>query len=306
MSRRNAKPKPAYDPFGFQPEHLQQRDDEQDRQAAMARGPDWWANIDTSAIEKLGPNQKRAALEAKRILIDKQKLRYCIENGLKEGNRERAVREGWVDTWDGVEEYAAKVLEGLNIGKQFVALYTFGKTAGWEKKCREAHGEVEFPTQADGGVNVISMNLIGRNGIDIPACLHVGKVFADEKGGKPFLPKALAAIFHHPNAIFIGEDVSSHLERVERSFFGELNGPFYLTLSNLVQRCVWLKTTHIRKFLIDPFSNFNLMADYHRMSERGDTYQLDVFARFDDWNRTGERLHEPQVAYARAGTIDYL
>ena len=102
----------------------------------------------------------------------------------------------------------------------------------WKAKRAQIDGERFFKSAEPAGVNIIAMRIMSRNNADTVGVIHVGKIIEEELNEKPILPDRLNAIFLHPKVVFVGENVSRHLVRLENSFFKELNGPRYIGITD--------------------------------------------------------------------------
>ena len=196
-----------------------------------------------------------------------------------------------IENCEDLDEFCDEILNELEKGVQLVVLDTRGDSDMWKAKRAQIDGERFFKSAEPAGVNIIAMRIMSRNDANTVGVIHVGKIIEEELNEKPILPERLNAIFLHPNAVFVGENVSRHLVRLKNLFFKELNGPRYVGITDMVRRLGDYEFGIYKSFEINPFSSSGVIYNFQKIFP-GKTYVKDPFQACSNWNNTQEITNE--------------
>ena len=245
---------------------------------AFKRGPDSWANLDSKFLDGL-PDLKEKALSLKNELIDMQKGRMFVKPDCNEG--EQYFEHSFINTKERLNILCDELLELLLQGPQIMILETRGDSELWDRQRQRIDGEEYYRNQESAGVTSFAIRVVRRDNRQPYAFVHIAKIIMEELGGIPTIPEKLELLFNDENAIWIHENISSHFMRLENSFFCKLNGPRYISLSDLVRRW-WRYKRDMFDFPINPYFSAGLIENFHTVFEN-ETFVYDPFECYAPW-----------------------
>ena len=265
---------------------------------SLVRGHDVWASADTRHLDDQ-PEIRKKALKLKNRIVRSQEGRVFVKNGIRPGAA--SVNESLITSKAQLDAFCEKALVEIDDWFKIVFLETRGDSDVWLEKRRANERNMPEPNEESGGVMSITISVRPmvrkeNDAPDLTAFIHIGRILMEECNGRPILPEKLATIITHPNSLFVGENISRHLMRLENSFFGRINGAKYLSLTDLVHRWHRAKRDIWERFYIDPTVSFGVLRNFHRVFEE-QTYFKNAFESYADWNSVSA-IRESQLIYA--------
>ena len=239
---------------------------------ALKRGPDVWANLDSRCIDGI-PELKECALGLKNELIEMQKDKMFVQTDCQPG--EQYYEHSFINTKERLNILCDELLELLAEGPQIIIFETRGDSELWDRERRRLDGDNYYRNQESAGVTSFALRVVRRNGQQPYAFVHMAKIIMEESNGIPNPTEKLKLLFNDENAIWVHENISSHLMRTENSFFCKLNGPRYISLSDLIRRW-WRYKRDMFDFYISPYSSTGLIENFHTIFP-GETFVYDPF-----------------------------
>ena len=265
---------------------------------AMITGPDEWNHVESRHLDG-DTERKTKAVRMKENLIRLQENRVIVRNGIHIGAS--MVQENYITRSGHLDLFCEEVLEQLDDEKRIVFLETWGDTDRWEKGRREIDGDNFCKNEESAGIvgiclRVRPMKRHERLGPDPFAYIHIGKILENERGNRPVIPDKLALIFTHPNALFVGENISRHLLRLENSFFTRLDRIKYMGLTDFVNCYERTKRDIWDRFYVEPFSSSGILANFHRVFPH-ETFFKNPYEAVADWDSCST-MRDSQLVYA--------
>ena len=265
---------------------------------AMISCPDVWNDVDASHLDG-DTAAKTAAVRMKEDLIRIQENRAIVKNEIYLGSP--TVQEGLITTGRRLDVFCDEVLEQLEDCLKIVFLETWGDSDRWKQQRRIIDGDRFYQNEESCGVVGVCLRVrpVKRrphHHPDLFSYIHIGKILENEKNNQPTLPVKFKAIFVHPNAVFVGENISRHIMRLENSFFARLDGIKYVGLTDLVDRFERAKRDVWDPFYIDPFGSEGILNNFHRVFPEQSFFK-NPFECVANWDSTAT-MRESQLIYA--------